>query len=454
MMRMKVPALFSMMSVLAMGCSAQGHDGPEIRTVELAAAAGGTSYLLVFNGNGIPSGAAADVTAAGGSVVLEIPEVGILVAASADPKFAAAAGKIAAVASVGEQRMQTLPTNAGVHSTSITPTGTSPTPFFWGFQWDMARIGADKTWNKTTGSSKTVVAVLDTGVAWNHPDLAPNMVFASCVSITAGCNPYPSFHWHGTHVAGTIAGAGLGMAGVGPDLALASYNVFEPSGGAYDGPILYAMVDAAKRGFKVINMSLGGYVVKPASREDVATWTAWNRVANYVRNKGTTVVAASGNDGANLNGPVAHIPSDLPSVISVGATGIRPAPVYPYAGSFDVVTSYSNTGAAVTLVAPGGDAGPESGSNFPWYHYLVFSSYVLADPFCAASYSCTPAWAWSGGTSMASPHVAGAAGLLIDGNAKLSPNKVKSILKQTADKMGSRHSWGHGMLNVPAALAK
>ena len=449
--RVKGTAVLLTMSIIALGCSTQ-PEGPEIKTMEMAASTGGTSYVLVFKGNGIPSGAAGDVAAAGGTVLLEIPEIGVLVASSGSATFASKAGKIASVSAVSEQRLQALPTSAGVTPTSSTPTGTSPTPFFWGFQWDMARIGADKVWNTTTGSSKTVVAIIDTGVAWNHPDLAPNMVFAACASVTGVCNPYPSFHWHGTHVAGTVAGAGLGMAGVGPDLALASYNVFEASGGAYDGPIWWSMVDAAKRGFKVINMSLGGYVVKPRSKEDVATWTAWNRVANYARNMGVTIVAASGNDGFNLNGPVSHIPADLPGVISVGATGIRPAPIFPFSGSSDVVTDYSNTGASVTLVAPGGDAGPAS-SAFPWYYYLVFSSYVLANPFCATTYSCTPAWAWAGGTSMASPHVAGAAGLLVDSDPNLNPNKVEAILKSTADKMGKRAAWGHGLLNVPAALA-
>ncbi len=447
-------AVILTMSILALGCSTQGTEGPEVKKVELGVSAGSSSYVLVFKGNSIPASAAADVASAGGSVVLEIPEVGVLVAASSDPAFASSAGAIASVSSVGEQGSHALPNSAGVQSTSATPNGAAPTPFFWGYQWDMARVGADVAWNTTTGSSKTTVAVLDTGVAWNHPDLASNMVFAACVTVAAGCNPYPAYSWHGTHVAGTVAGNGFGMAGVGPDLAIASYNVFEVYQGslvAFDGPIWFAMVHAAKRGYQVINMSLGGYVVKPRSKEDRAAWTAWNRVANYVRNMGTTIVASSGNGGANLNGYVSHIPSDLSGVISVGATGIRPAPIYPYPASSDVVTSYSNTGAAVTLVAPGGDAGPV-GTPFNWWYYLVFSSFVYADPGCAATYSCTPGWAWAGGTSMASPHVAGAAGLMVDGDPGLNPNQVEAKLKQSADKMGKRLKWGHGMLNVPAAL--
>src|SRR5690606_24115143 len=81
-----------------------------------------------------------------------------------------------------------------------------------------------------TGSHDTVVAVIDTGVASNHPDLAPNLLYAACYAVEWECSAYPDLHYHGTHVAGTIAAAfGHGRAvGVGPDLGLASYNVFEP----------------------------------------------------------------------------------------------------------------------------------------------------------------------------------------------------------------------------------
>jgi len=96
--------------------------------------------------------------------------------------------------------------------------------------WGVNRVPADLVWSVGfPGSHRTVVAVIDTGIAWNHPDLRSNVVFATCLTSAPSCITYPSLSDHGTHVAGTIAAAfgGGAVIGVGPNLALASYNVFE-----------------------------------------------------------------------------------------------------------------------------------------------------------------------------------------------------------------------------------
>jgi subtilisin family serine protease len=256
-------------------------------------------------------------------------------------------------------------------------------------------------------------------------------------------------------VAGTIAAAfgGGNAVGVGPNLGLANYNVFEigPDGfGAWDEALWAAMLDVAAQGFDVINMSLGGYIVRSDGPEDVAVWTAWNRMADYVTRQGVTIVASAGNAGLDLNGPLEHIPSDVTGIICTGATGIRPDPFYPQAGAYDVRAFYSNYGAAVTLAAPGGDLGPD-GATYPWW-YLVFSTYVYADPACAATASCPLGYAWAGGTSQAAPHVAGAAGLLKDLHPRLKPQQVTSVLKETAEDLGDRQQFGQGMLDVYGAV--
>jgi subtilisin family serine protease len=214
----------------------------------------------------------------------------------------------------------------------------------------------------------------------------------------------------------------------------------------------------------VINLSLGGYVIKPESQEDVARWTAWNRVANYVTRQGVTIVASAGNDGVNLNGPVDSVPSDLPNVISVGATGIRPEPYFPQPGSYDVRPWYGNYGASVTLVAPGGDLGPA----FQDPYYLVFSNFVslpgtppypAIGPFvqnyvdnCEENEDCLEGYTGAYGSSFSSPHVAAAAALVIDQNPGLNPHQVKAILKRTAEDLGDRQEFGHGMLDVFGAV--
>ena len=337
------------------------------------------------------------------------------------------------------------------------------------FQWDIRRVKADKAWQKTTGSHSTVVAVIDTGVAFNHPDLAPNKVDDQCfdmLSLVYGvpCSPYPRYHWHGTHVAGTIAAAFDGgfAVGVGPNLGIANYNVFEaPDANGDMGASFYAiwaaLWDAANKGYVAANLSLGSYLDRPLGYYSPALLVMWDRVATYCKQKGLSVVAAAGNDGAFLNGPSNFLPGDLSSVISVGATGIGPAAAYPQQGFYDTLAFYSNYGASVTVGAPGGDCGPggEAACGDPttsWYEHLVFSSWVDANPMCAATQDCVVDYTWAAGTSMATPHVVGAVGLMRDANPKLSPNQITAILKKTAEPLGSQVVFGHGLLDVAAAL--
>jgi lantibiotic leader peptide-processing serine protease len=418
-------------------------------------------YVVVFGGSQVLPTV---VEKAGGSIVRAFPQVGIAIASSRSPTFAAKLrGKVLAV---GREGLWTLPDVEVVAKSVENGPGPLVDDAYYPDQWDIRRVQADAAWNITTGSKDTVVAIIDTGVAWNHPDLAPNVVFAACYSSSAfTCTNYPSLHWHGTHVAGTVAAAfgGGQVVGVGPDLGLASYNVFEPDDGgsvvAYDEALWAAMLDAADQQFDVINMSLGAYIVVP--EDGPAAWVAWNRVANYVRNRGVTIVASAGNGGVSLNGKLVQLPGDLPGIISVGATGIRPDPQYPADGAYDVLAFYSNFGAPVALVAPGGDLGPE-GIDYPYpaVQYLVLSSYVRLGatepswPACVHTATCPTSYAFSGGTSMAAPHVAGAAGLVRDLNPQLRPNRVEAILKQTAYSLGDRQMFGHGMLDVYSALTK
>lgn len=428
----------------------------------MAVSAAPTRYVVVFTGDGVPKAAAEAIVRAGGTLEKAFPQVGIGIASSADPEFVASLRGKAGVHAVDAARFFEAPRAVAVGE----PDATSPTAvdaYYGAYQWGIRWVNANLAWSITSGSHATTVAVIDTGVAWNHPDLAPNVTFTACYSVyLKPCSPYPNGAfpddaWHGTHVAGTIAAAfgGGRVVGVGPNLSLAAYNVFEPTSSgdllAWDESIWAAMIDAAERGFSVINMSLGGYVVFP--QKDAATWTAWNRVADFVRRKGVTIVASSGNGDVNLNGPLAHVPSDLSGVVSVGATGIRPAAAFPQPGTFDVRAAYSNFGAAVDVVAPGGDTGPDGTPwPFPGAYYLVLSTSVALNPGCAATASCPPAYSFAGGTSMASPHVAGAAGLVKDRFPGLNPEQVAAVLTRTSENLGDRQSFGHGMIDAYKAL--
>ena len=425
----------------------------------VAAETEATRYVVVFNSNSVPSDAANTIAKAGGEMAKSFDEIGVAIAISSNANFAKNLEKAKGVKIVGMERYMELAPMNKVEADEPDP---AVDEYYYAYQWDIRRVNADQAWDITTGSHDTVVAVLDTGIAWNHPDLAPNVVYATCYSTQPTCSAYPDLHWHGTHVAGTVGAAfGGGRAvGVGPNLGLASYNVFELFFDedenewvvvAFDEALWAAMLDVAEKGFDVINMSLGGYYYIP--EDGPAGIVAWNRVVDYVRRQGVTIVASAGNGGADLNGPLVHIPGDVTGIINVAATGIRPDPFYPQEGAYDVQAFYSNYGAAVTLASPGGDLGPDA-PTYPYWWYFVFSDYVYPDPVCAATASCPIGYAWAAGTSMAAPHVAGAAGLVMDLDPGLNPYQVEARLKLTAENLGDRQQFGHGMLDVFAALSK
>jgi lantibiotic leader peptide-processing serine protease len=431
-------------------------------------------WVINYNGSSIPGNAVANIETAGGQLVRTLPQVGIAVAVSDNPNFASTMKGMARVHSVGEVPAMSVPEVAIVPAELTPDTVPDPPAAFWGFLWGIARVNAPAAWDAgITGSHDTVVAVIDTGIASNHPDVGPNLVFNACIvstgdHTTGACTPYPSLSFHGTHVAGTVAANfGGGVVGVGPDLGLANYNVFElfevepgvfAVRAAFDS-VWAAMIDAADQNFDVINMSLGAIGDFRGPDGSAPFFTATQRVANYVNQQGTFIVASAGNANLDLNGPLFNIPGGAPGIANIGATGIRPDPVFPQPDAFDVRAFYSNFGAAITVVGPGGDCGlPDScdPATRPanWFEYLVLSAFVAPNATCAATQSCPVGWAFAAGTSMAAPHVSGVAGLMRDQNPNLSPNQMEAILKQTAENLGDRQQFGHGMVNAHAAATR
>ena len=294
-------------------------------------------------------------------------------------------------------------------------------------------IDAPEAWAVTTGSSDVTVAIVDTGVDYNHPDLAPNVWRNPGESgsgketngidddrnglvddhrgwdFADGDRDPIDVHGHGTHVAGTVGARGndgIGVSGVNWDVQLMPLRVLGANGSGSTADVASAIRYAAANGASVVNASLGGPDYSRMVADAIAA------------SPGVLVVAAAGNDGTN-NDTTASYPCNLSSanVVCVAAHT-----------SGDALADFSNYGAtSVDLGAPGS---------------MIYSTVLNG------------AYGWYSGTSMATPHVAGAAALLWSAMPAASVGSVRSALLQGVDgssAMTGRVATG-GRLNVHTAL--
>ncbi len=264
--------------------------------------------------------------------------------------------------------------------------------------WGVTRVGAPSAWPTVTGSGVLVV-VIDTGLP-NHADLPPAYACANATNEPTCADNND----HSTHVGGTIAARNNAtyVVGVAPGATMAYCKALSRSGSGYNSWIAACIDWARNSGAKVITMSLGGSVPSAILQS----------ACDAAEAAGITVVAAAGNEGP---GKISY-PAAYASVISVGATD-----------SSDGLAWFSNTNADVELSAPG----------------------VAVTSTCKGGGLCT----WNG-TSMATPHVAGAAALVRSSNAALTGACVRALLNGTAQDRGPAGrdtSYGYGIVNAAAA---
>lgn len=249
------------------------------------------------------------------------------------------------------------------------------------------------------------VCVIDTGVTDAHPSL-PTLVHEW--DFVNNDNDAFDDHGHGTHVAGIIASQHATLTGVAPGVSLMAAKVLDGSGRGYTSDVIAGIEWCAEQGADVINMSLGGGSSTNACDTDPSAMAA-----NEAVNKGVTVIAASGNNGYDDR---IGSPSCGSSVIAVGSVS-----------KSDNIASYSNQGPELDIVAPGSGIASTYGS----------------DDFAVLS-----------GTSMATPHVAGVAALILEKNSNLTPAQVREILRSTAVDLGSSgFDWAYGYGRVDAYAA-
>lgn len=473
------------------GCSSDPLEMDTLETSGIAVEApkgggnddevGSMQHLLVAS-NQLPADLEAMVTAAGGTLLQVMPEIGLAVVQANTGDFAAKASAISGIRSViPDLNLQWIPEENELftdYSVSNPPNSSNDDDRF-DLQWGHDAIDAPEAWAAGYSGEGAVVAVLDTGFDTDHPDLDENVLhglsksFVPGESVVFDRNLRGNDSSHGSHVAGTIAAAdnGVGIIGVAPKAKLMLVKVLSDKGRGAFSWIINGILYAADNGADVINMSLGaslpkdgrfvnadGSITKISSNQITEITGALLRAVNYANQQGTLVIAAAGNNANNgmRDGSQLYVPSDMPNVLSISATGPIGWIMNPTT-DLDVLASYSNYGNKVDFAAPGG--------NFDLYYRDGLT--VCDNPVAGMSqnycfrfdmvYSLTNGgWGWSAGTSMAAPHASGVAALVYGKmGANATPAQVTAALKQSADdifKTGRDHLSGHGRVNAHKAV--
>jgi subtilisin family serine protease len=312
----------------------------------------------------------------------------------------------------------------------------SPNDPGWAQQWGPQKIRAPLAWNITTGEPDLIIAVIDSGIALSHPDLInqlwvnPGEVPANNIDDDGNGQIDDVWGWHfyhgwngqtyvpmendqiaddyghGTHVAGIAAAEidnDVGIAGMAAGSRLMTIKVLDQYGLGWYSDIAQGIVYAVDNGARIVNLSLGG-VTSSQTLQDAA---------DYAHERGVLVVAAAGNDGGDVLYPAA-----CEHVLAVAATD--PNDQHP---------SFSNHGPEVDVAAPGVD---------------IYSTWPWLDGYWTKS-----------GTSMAAPHVSGAAALLWSTEPNWTPEQVTEVITNTArdvDVPGWDEYTGWGRIDVWSAL--
>lgn len=417
----------------ALGAAGQAEVGPLL------------SYVVVTDSQHGNPGVERAIERAGGTVFVSYArDVGVIVARSTNPDFAAQVRRARGVALVGASRTAAIPASID-EPTVVEPAAQAGTTAegedpLEAQQWDMKQIKADQAHQVSLGSRRVIVGVLDSGVDSSHPDLAAQVDASQSVSCIDGGRPntdpaswQPTTSGHGTHVAGTVAAAknGVGIVGVAPGVRIASVKVADDAGFIYPEYAVCGFVWAGKHRFDITNNS---YFVDPwlyncpDDPDQQAISVAVQRAIAFANRNGVLSVSSAGNDNVDLankttdtsspddSTPVSRtvtndcikLPAEVPGVVAVSATGGQ-----------RLKASYSNYGLnVVDVAAPGGDRFQDAGVGIP-----------------RSVLSTLPGGRWGGlnGTSMASPHVAGVLALLASTHPHAGPIALRTLLELQAD---------------------
>lgn len=400
-------------------------------------------HIFVMNGDAIPDNFAADVAAAGGTLVRVQSEIGVAVVKgltdAAANKLARGNGKVER-----DVMVQWIPTLAEsqVYVAADAPApvegqSLNPSPFSAAFlvpyQWNMRQIHAPEAWLAHTGIPSVRVAIIDTGLDPDHIDQAGLIDVASSIAFTPSTSGPPAWaddHFHGTHVGGIVTTNNIGTAGVAPNVTLIAIKVLNSTGSGSFADVISGLIHAATVHANIANLSLGALFPKNGEGALVG---ALNKAVNYANAHGVLVVSSAGNAAADLQHDQNFISVPCESGTGVCISATNPA---------DNLAFYSNYGVpAINVAAPGGDV-----SAPPF-------SYVLSP--CSSRGLCKPAtnrYLFVIGTSQAAPHVSGLAALLDSQfGGSLNPAQLQSALQRCSDdigKAGVDPFFGQGRINA------
>ncbi|GAA1131857.1 MULTISPECIES: S8 family peptidase [Streptomyces violaceusniger group] len=453
-----IPAAMALTTALAFlptTATALGRDGH----AAAAAAADGPSLSYVVNTRPgqDPSRIRKAIAQAGGTVVVSYDRIGVIVVHSANPDFAKTVRKVRGVTSAGNTRTAPLPAQSTddidtpkllseKQRQAVAAKAKAGQDPLEPLQWDLPAIKADKAHEKSLGSRKVTVGVIDTGVDDTHPDLAPNFDRKASVNCVTGKPDTADGAWrpsaeespHGTHVAGEIAAAknGIGVTGVAPGVKVSGIKVSTTAGFFYTEAVVCGFVWAAEHGVDVTNNS---YYTDPwyfnctTDPDQKALVEAVRRASSYAERRGVVNVAAAGNENYDLTSDkitdpsspndttpgdrevdpsvCLDIPTQLPGVVTVASTGAKA-----------LKSSFSNYGLGIIdIAAPGGDSTAYQKPEPPATSGLIYNTLPGGQ------------YGYMAGTSMASPHVAGVAALIKSTHPHASAGQVKALLKAEAD---------------------
>lgn len=456
---------------------------PATPTVRAAVATVAGDYLVAFRGNGVPADFAARVAALGGTVTASHDGAAFATVSGLDAAGAAtlaAAGDVADLEPdapiVLDDPVQTAEADAA--SVGIASQGDPTTASRYAWQWNMRAIGAPTAWAAgKLGSGSVTVAILDTGIDYDAPDLnglvdlsrsasfVPSDTSLAKYTPLTGRNVISDYNGHGTNVATQVSSKAAALAGVTSKTTLIGVKVLSGRGSGSLGGVLGGVLWAADHGADVANMSLGGGFAK-AGAQGLGGFIT--RVFNYAARRGLLIVVAAGNDGADLDhdGNFLSTYCNIPQVLCVSATGPELA-----TSNVDDVAYFTNFGrSAISVAGPGGNA--DAAHNFAtsaWPWGTDIASWVWS--YCSKTRlvfdsktgkvlgytACINGNRLSGfiGTSQATPHVAGLAALLIAETGRGQPAQIRNRIMQSADDLGQPGTdpfYGRGRINVARAL--